>query len=461
MSVLRRVDYLPLLQRDIADLIEIKTGHHPEFEAQANWVSRLKNKSVMTISTQFNRLTVEGTFELPDMRRSIAALYRMRQQGFEDSTLDMAALERPPHPSIMLPFATHCRGLWRSGFKVRLELPRDRGFARLFQNSNWASLIDETSYEASTADIGNHVPAITFGNPTQHYEAVTRVVEFMMGHVSIKDRRELQAMEWALNEITDNVLNHAESQMGGVVQANYIATRNEVEFIVCDCGLGIPKTLRSGQASMRTDTDPTCLDQAIREGVTKNARTNQGNGLYGAYRLAQLSEGRFDIHSGFATLTYRQRSGLSISKQEVPYPGTAVVCAMRLDDPDLLAEALTFKGQRYVPSYTIVDKLEEAEVVTIDLATECRSFGSRIGAMPIRQKIENILLNTSARIVLKLDDVALITSSFADEVFGKTFILLGPVGFGSRIKIVGANKIVTQLIDRAIMQRMNNPQEVH
>jgi hypothetical protein len=55
---------------------------------------------------------------------------------------------------------------------------------------------------------------------------------------------------------------------------------------------------------------------------------------------------------------------------------------------------------------------------------------------------------------VKLDDVALISSSFADEVFGKLFAQLGPTTFMNRIKISGGNTVVRQLIDRAITQQL-------
>ena len=154
----------------------------------------------------------------------------------------------------------------------------------------------------------------------------------------------MAALEWAINEITDNVLNHASSPIGGLVQLTTKSKSNIVEFAVCDAGVGIPKTLREGHADLTTDV--IALDRAIREGVTRNRTTNMGNGLFGSFRLAQLSDGYFSIYSGYALLNFTRKSGLRVSHQAIPYSGTAIVCGVK---PDILAEALSFRGERYTP----------------------------------------------------------------------------------------------------------------
>ena len=73
----------------------------------------------------------------------------------------------------------------------------------------------------------------------------------------------------------------------------------------------------------------------------------------------------------------------------------------------------------------------------------------------IRIKCVN-LLNAEPHLPLVIDwtGVPLISSSFADEALGKLFVQLGPTGFSARIRNVGMEPLVRQLIDKAIMQRM-------
>jgi hypothetical protein len=58
--------------------------------------------------------------------------------------------------------------------------------------------------------------------------------------------------------------------------------------------------------------------------------------------------------------------------------------------------------------------------------------------------------------VLEIDfeNVELIASSFADEVFGKLALSLGFVGFGSRIRLVNINKFCRGIIDNVVQSRI-------
>jgi hypothetical protein len=148
-----------------------------------------------------------------------------------------------------------------------------------------------------------------------------------------------------VNEIADNVLNHASSPIGGVMQVSARLEKNMIEYVVCDAGLGIPRTLRESHPRITSDAE--ALDRAIREGVTRNNTTNMGNGLYGSYRLAQLSGGNFHIYSGYSSLTYSPKNGMHVQQEQVPFHGALVVCSIQISDPELLSEALTFRDVRH------------------------------------------------------------------------------------------------------------------
>ncbi|MCY4132921.1 MAG: STAS-like domain-containing protein [Nitrospira sp.] len=84
--------------------------------------------------------------------------------------------------------------------------------------------------------------------------------------------------------------------------------------------------------------------------------------------------------------------------------------------------------------------------------TAQRDTGSRQGGKRIRGMIEN-LLRERRPVNIDFDGVGVISSSFADEVFGRLFVEMGPYDFMTRIKICNADPTVKGLIDRAIMQR--------
>jgi hypothetical protein len=63
--------------------------------------------------------------------------------------------------------------------------------------------------------------------------------------------------------------------------------------------------------------------------------------------------------------------------------------------------------------------------------------------------------NGRSAISFDFAEVPLISSSFADEVFGKLFSSLGPIRFGQLCRFKNIDGTCRALIDRAIMQRMN------
>ena len=401
------------------------------------------------LTSNLSNLTFAGDFDRPDLRRLLAALHKIRNGGFSSANLDFTKLTRAFTPAI-LPLAVNCRFLLHRGFEVRLELPDEPKLRRLFENSNWAYLIDPLGHQKSTFDSKSHLPAMLYTNPQEQYSAIEKVIDLVLRNLELTDRQQLASIEWSVNEIADNVLNHANSPIGGVLQVSARLEKSMIEYVVCDAGLGIPRTLRESHPGITSDSE--ALDRAIREGVTRNTKTNMGNGLYGSYRLSQLSGGIFHIYSGYSSLTYSPKNGMHVQQEPIPYQGALVVCSIQISNPELLSEALTFRSVRHTP-YSAVDRIDEKENVAVRLCEESSAFGSRPAAKPVRQKIENLIRTTSAKVLIDLDDVALISSSFADEVFGKIFVDMGPLEFMERIKLSGGTKIVRQLIDRAIAQR--------
>jgi len=95
---------------------------------------------------------------------------------------------------------------------------------------------------------------------------------------------------------------------------------------------------------------------------------------------------------------------------------------------------------------------EEGELI-IDMKERARrDFGSRQGGIRIRKMLENLLRNGGV-ITLDFKDVAVIGSSFADEVFGRLFYDMGLRMFMERIRMRNVDPTVNGLIDRAIVQR--------
>jgi hypothetical protein len=282
------------------------------------------------------------------------------------------------------------------------------------------------------------------------------IVNAILGAVPDLHRQDFAAFEWSINEITDNVLTHSQSKLGGLVQVSTFQ-RNEkiVQYVVADAGVGIPATLRETHPEITSDTD--ALDRAIREGVTRDKSIGQGNGLYGSYQICNHCEGTLSVDSGHALLQLDSKGRLAVKNSTVPYSGTLVVAEINFSKRGLLEEALKFGGKRHIPVDLVETNYESAagDVITFTILNESKSFGSRPAGTPVRTKLMNLYqMSGKRKVVVDFTGIPLISSSFADEVFGKLFVEIGPMAFMSKFEIRNAMETINQLIDRAIAQRM-------
>ena len=75
--------------------------------------------------------------------------------------------------------------------------------------------------------------------------------------------------------------------------------------------------------------------------------------------------------------------------------------------------------------------------------------------------VENLLASTPnpEKVILDCADISIVSSGFADEVFGRLFLELGPQ-YHKRLVIKNANRDVMFIINRAIVQRWETHKEM-
>ena len=410
-----------------------------------------------SLTTSSNKISVRGALRQQDLRRVLAAIHNtISVKGYKDIELDfskcMSAFAGP-----MLAISSQVRSALKEGVDTDLILPEHDKLRRLFLNCNWAHLIDFRHFEPSSFKGHTHVPALKFSDADECYEVVNRALDIMLSVLSDFDRSHLSAIEWSVSEITDNVINHSESSVGGIFQVtNFSKNKHAIEYAVCDAGVGIPHTLRQGHPEISTDAE--ALERAIREGITRDTLVGQGNGLYGSWRVSAVSGGTFAIDSGYSSLRYNSHNDLlHVSAEKIPYDGCLVVASINYDNPLILEEALNFKGKAHFPVDYIELKYETTDdgSVLFDLDKESSGFGSRSAGEPVRKKLANLLrICEGKKLVIDFSAVPLVSSSYADEVFGKLFLEMGPLRFSNCFDFSNIQPIIRSLIDRAIQQRM-------
>ena len=250
------------------------------------------HSTTLQISRAANRIRVSGPLSHSDFYALLAVIYDASTRlGYKDLILDfagcVAAFAGP-----MLALCAQVMLLRAKGVEIELVLPQKEELAKLFRNTNWARFLDPTRHAESRFKGYTHVPAIQYTTTAEQSRAVNVMVNAVLGSMTDFARTDFAAIEWSLNEITDNVLVHARSALGGLVQVStFHRQRRRVEFVVCDAGVGIPTSLRETHLEIRSDAE--ALEKAIREGVTRDKSVGQGNGLFGSYEICRLSGGYF------------------------------------------------------------------------------------------------------------------------------------------------------------------------
>jgi hypothetical protein len=409
----------------------------------------------LVVSANEGRLRLIGKFTVRDIRRPIRALHCMiHDGGYRSVEIDfgeVAFTHAPPMLALLADIQRHRH----DGVNFSFKLPDDTRVNRLFVNSNWAHFLDPEHFGSARNAPGKHSPTKQYCDPSQQGAIVDEVVDTLLKSFTDFGRDHLKAIEWSLNEITDNVLTHAISPIGGYVQVTALKNRKLVEFVVVDSGIGIPSTLRASRPEINSDVD--AVAQAIQEGVTRDPDVGQGNGLFGSYQIAVSSGGYFGIHSNRATLYYTEKTGMHARAESAPFLGSLVVCGIDYTSPLLLERALRFRDTPHIPLDRIDTHYEtgaRGELLFV-IREETSSVGSRPAGANVRQKLENLIRLTNAdRIIVDFENVHLISSSFADEVFGKLFITLGAIHFSSKFEFRNCDQLVRKLIDKAITQRV-------
>ncbi|RYG72496.1 ATP-binding protein [bacterium] len=130
-----------------------------------------------------------------------------------------------------------------------------------------------------------------------------------------------------LSELSSNVLDHAQSELGGVVATQtYRSRQTGTRYLVMsigDAGIGVRQSLsNNGQLAERLDSDATALGVAVQMGASRFASGGRGGGLPRVLEIARRYEGRVAFRSGAGALAYRGEDDQRRVFDSVPQKGT-------------------------------------------------------------------------------------------------------------------------------------------
>lgn len=349
------------------------------------------------------------------------------------------------YPSIAVPAVAIVQHFRRVGVSVDLtNLPRIADTMRL-RNPLEASRnnLDDLSEPLSRIWVyfdHHQASALT----TAFMDCIRRKVECKEGV--------LEALEWCLMEVLDNVTQHSRSG-AGFAMLQLHASSKRLAVCVSDTGIGVQRSLASS-AKYKPATSFDALTLAVREGVTRDDRSNQGNGLFGLVKILEQNGGRLNLTSGRGRMLLEGDRFSGANDQEfvgADNHGTTVDFQLQIDKPVSLGDALN-----YSPTNMFLESLEsdDGEHV-ISIRNQAGGSGSRKAARELKTLIVNVLNDGAPHVVLDFEGQAVVSSSFADEVIGKMFAEMGFNVFNRRIKLVNMNATVSSLVDRAIALRLS------
>jgi hypothetical protein len=347
----------------------------------------------------------------------------------------------------MAPLVAIVRSLVSRGNRIQIALPSDRDMTEYFATVGWTAAL--TGVEPPGVRSGStYIPIRSYDS----HEDLNRLVNEALNLISeqaVLPEGVRGAVDWCLNEVADNVLNHASTAEPGWLQATTYPQKKQVAFVVADTGRGILASLRESFPEL-TDAED-AVHKAIQKGITRSRDVGQGNGLAGLIRIAQGARGRVKIHSGGGSLDLDDQGQLHSSKI-VSYPGTLVCVTLPTDKPVDLNEALW--GQADAPAFDFNYLTDDG--IRVVVLNEAENFGNRFTARRIRNKVANLMKeHPTELVVLDFAGVDTATASFCDELVGKLAIELGIATFFGKCRLIGMSRFVENSVNEVLRQRVS------
>lgn len=301
---------------------------------------------------------------------------------------------------------------------------------------------------------------IKFTTPDEAFEITNRYIETLIDSLPCEEGV-IDTLQWCIFEILDNVFEHSEASSGFVMMQLHPKTHRCV-ISVADAGRGIHKAMYAGRFSNAINlekirTADVAIAHALERGVTSKGKNNQGNGLHGLKASVEMNGGSLTIHSGRGVWAFRNGNESIHLLEQRALPNvenshtTVVDWRLNCDRPVDISKAISSKYE----NRNILEKYEGDEnYILIESKILERASGTRQQSEKLRIRIENYLNAGAQYIVIDMKGISIISSSFADELFGKLAVKMGLKEYKSKIFLNNANRTIKMLIELSTERRI-------
>lgn len=291
----------------------------------------------------------------------------------------------------------------------------------------------------------------TFHNSDEVFSLVTNIIRTLRTTVEC-EKGVIEACDWGINEIMDNVIQHSETKKGFVMAQINKKTKN-LNMCIFDYGVGIYNTMKGPVNKPRNEVDAISL--SLQEGRKGYKSIGQGNGMWGLYNIVNENVGHLNIISGTAGLFFRNKKTTTITDLTVlnfkTGRSTSINFHINLNKETLLTNAI--KGFTF-PSLYLENLEDDRGRIIFKIADVSSGTGTRESAIAIRNELMNIFRDSNKPIIVDFQNIGLVSSSFADELVGKLIVELGFFQYQAIFTLINMNSTIQSILHRAVTQRL-------
>ncbi|HKI85289.1 MAG TPA: hypothetical protein VKA53_00955 [Thermoanaerobaculia bacterium] len=134
-----------------------------------------------------------------------------------------------------------------------------------------------------------------------------------------------------LNELTENVIHHANSDLGGFAACQTALKKKRFEVGIVDLGVGIRQSLSKNPRYADIENDVDAIATALEPRVTATPHRNSGIGLSITKLLLRENDGQLIVRSGTGLVVGGDKE--RAEAMPLKLPGTIVAMRARTDQP--------------------------------------------------------------------------------------------------------------------------------
>ncbi len=306
-------------------------------------------------------------------------------------------------------------------------------------------------------------PVISFKDYKEQSKIVEDIVLFYAKHITFKENL-MQCIEWVVNELTGNILEHSNSEIGGFIMCHKNKRKDSITIHVADAGVGISESLKGSFPNLQNFE---ILAKSIERGITADPSKGQGNGLAGTFSLSQKTDGFISIFDKGASLFISSgRDNLKKSNNK-PHMGAGVSVSTEIGlkrDVNIKSGVLEDEILKNISSnptqFELNNLNEDGDNLRYFINDWDHGFGNRISGKALKTFLLNqynqIKGSYNGRLIIDFEGVdKIISSSCADEAFGKLCQQIGSAEYQYRIKFENLSDENDDIIRHSVYQRMN------